>query len=137
MSTSPFVFDELRATQAAAVLVSAWGGRADYATVLKLLFLADQRSIVDCGVPVTGRLYERRDYEPTTIPHAWDRFFATEGTTLVLLADPGDEQLSDYDVEVLQELWAFYDRGETERRLAVRERFDRLFAAPFPPTLDD
>jgi hypothetical protein len=101
-------FDELRATQAAAVVLSLCKGqRANYAEVLKVLYLADCRGWMEAGVLTTRSRRSSVERNERMVPHAWDRFMRTEGEDLVLLADPSDTELCDYDVETLTELWFF------------------------------
>lgn len=101
-------FDELRATQAAAVVLSLCKGhRANYAEVLKALYLTDCRVWTEVGFSTTLSDPRRVTRNERLMPHAWDRFMRTEGEDLVLLADPGDTELCDYDVETLTEVWYF------------------------------
>jgi len=110
-----FVFEEQRAVQAAALLMRSAGGRMNYTKLLKLLYLADRRSLLETGQPITGssfvsmaagpvlsEVYECIKSEPD---HGWwDRHIRTEEYNVHLVEDPGDDQLSDYDVGVLTEL---------------------------------
>lgn len=101
-------FDELRATQAAAVVLSLCKDhRANYAEVLKALYLTDCRVWTEVGFSTTRSNRERVERNERMVPHAWDRFMRTEGEDLVLLADPSDTELCDYDVETLTEVWCF------------------------------
>jgi len=109
-------FDELRATQAAAVVLSLCKGqRANYAEVLKVLYLADCRGWMEAGVSTTRSRRSSVERNERMVPHAWDRFMGTEGEDLVLLADPSDTELCDYDIETLTELW-FFRHPPQERR---------------------
>lgn len=112
-------FDELRATQAAAVVVTVFGcgaarPRWHYRTVLKLLIVADltrEKPLLWREVPV--------GYQPTTIPHAWDRFFEVDGEDLVLVADPDVTELTDDDVETLAYLCRFINEATEQRAKLV------------------
>jgi uncharacterized phage-associated protein len=110
-----FVFEERRAVQAAAILLRIEGGRENYTKLLKLLYLADRRSLLETGRPITGssfvnmangpvlsEVYECIKCEPGS--GLWDCHVRTDGYDVELLADAGDDQLSDYDVQILTEL---------------------------------
>jgi len=49
-----FIFDERKAAQAAAYLLQRHGGHLNYMKLIKLLYLADRRALVDRGLPITG-----------------------------------------------------------------------------------
>ncbi len=49
-----FMFDEGKAAQAAALLIGLHGGRINYMALLKLLYLADRRALIETGYPITG-----------------------------------------------------------------------------------
>jgi uncharacterized phage-associated protein len=49
-----FTFDERKAAQAAAFLIKRHGGRLNYMQMIKLLYLADRRALVERGLPITG-----------------------------------------------------------------------------------
>lgn len=83
------------------------GHRANCAEVLKALYLTDCRVWTEAGFATTRSNRERVERNERMVPHAWDRFMRTEGEDLVLLADPGDTELCDYDVETLIEVWYF------------------------------
>jgi uncharacterized phage-associated protein len=48
-----FVFDELKAAQAAAYLLKLHGGTMNYMVLIKLLYLADRQALIETGSPVT------------------------------------------------------------------------------------
>jgi len=49
-----FVFDERRATEAAARVLRMAGGSMRYIDLLKVLYLADRRSLIETGETITG-----------------------------------------------------------------------------------
>ena len=49
-----FRFDEKKAAQAAAHLISVQGGRLNYMKLIKLLYLADRTALIETGQPITG-----------------------------------------------------------------------------------
>jgi uncharacterized phage-associated protein len=49
-----FPFNERNAAQAAAYLLKRHDGRLNYMKLIKLLYLADRKALLDCGKPITG-----------------------------------------------------------------------------------
>jgi len=49
-----FVFNERKTAQAAAYLLSLHKGTLNYMVLIKLLYLADRKSLIETGVPITG-----------------------------------------------------------------------------------
>lgn len=47
-------FDERKAAQAAAYLLKKHNGRLNYMKLIKLLYLADRKALLDYGKPITG-----------------------------------------------------------------------------------
>lgn len=114
-------FDTLRAIQAVAVLLKESGGRHNYTSVLKMLYLADRDSIKRVGSPITGdrpyamdngpvlsRIYDlikgADDDEETQA--TWSKYIRRDGFDVELLLDPGEEKLSEFEVETLREIFA-------------------------------
>jgi hypothetical protein len=46
-------FDERKATEATALLLSLRGGQMHYMKLIKLLYLADRRALLRWGIPIT------------------------------------------------------------------------------------
>ena len=110
-----FRFDEGKATQAAGFLIRAHGARMNYTALIKLLYLADRRSLAETGVPITGdrmvsvphgpvlsgiydRIKETAGYGST-----WHEWIAPDGQYHVRLRkDPPDDRLSRYEIATLQ-----------------------------------
>lgn len=110
-----FLFAEGRAVQASALLMRAADGRENYTKLLKLLYLADRRSLIETGRPITGASVVNMAHGPVLSEvyecirdkpggGLWDRHIRTDGYDVELIEDPGDDKLSDYDVAVLSEL---------------------------------
>ena len=59
-----FPFDKLRATAAAAVVVKKEGGCTSYLRLIKLLYLADRKSIDQASHPIVGGNYVSMDHGP-------------------------------------------------------------------------
>jgi hypothetical protein len=49
-----FCFNERKAAQAAAFVLSRHGGSLNYMVLLKLLYMADRRALIERGLPITG-----------------------------------------------------------------------------------
>lgn len=59
-----FVFDERKATDAAAYLLTRQNGSMKYVKLLKLMYLADRQSFVETGYPITGAKMVSMDKGP-------------------------------------------------------------------------
>ena len=111
-----FEFEERRAVQAAAVLIRIEGGTLNYTKLLKLLYLADRRSLVETGRTITGSTFVSMENGPVLSEvyncikqeparPLWDEHIARDGRYDVrLIKEAFDDQLSDYDVTVLKDL---------------------------------
>lgn len=112
-----FTFDERRTVQACAVLFPPKSRRENYTKLLKLLYLADRRSLVETGEPITGARVVSMSNGPVLSEvyarinkrspgnSIWNEYIDRIGQyDVVLRQNPGDSELSDYDVEVLTDL---------------------------------
>jgi len=113
-----FRFQPLRATQAAALFLDMAGGRSKFTSILKLLYLADRQSLLETGSTITGdTVVDMKNGPVLSITYdcvkgtasranceAWDGCIRKEGNYAVLTANPGDDELSDYDLEVIREV---------------------------------
>lgn len=128
-----FKFDERRASQAAAVLLKLAGGRQNYTKLIKLLYLADRQALVETGSPITGsrlvnmangpvlsHVYDRIKGQPAR--SLWGDFIRTAGYDVELLKEPGDSELSDFDVELLGELHRKYEKYTYSQMIDVVHR---------------
>lgn len=131
-----FRFQPLRATQAASLLLGLAGGRLDYTMLLKLLYLADRRALLETGSTITGdevvnmargqvlsAVYDCIKGNRQGDCVSWSRYLHTEGKDLVRISDAGDGELSDYDVELLTEV---YDAHRTTSLEQVIEELHQL-----------
>jgi uncharacterized phage-associated protein len=111
-----FPFNQRKAAQAAAYLLSRHSGRLSYLLLIKLLYFADRLSLVEVGQPITGDqmvsmphgtvLSEVLDLIHESKPEeepAWFEYVSPPEGWDVRLAKPAPErdELSDYEVEVL------------------------------------
>jgi len=126
-------FNEKRATQAAAVLLSMRENRTlNYMVLIKLLYLADRESLLRWGTPLTGDQYYSMEFgpvlskihdlitemQPPEEVSFWTRHIRRSDYDVELLSDPGNEELSESDDRLLRELFAkyqdYYDRNPFE-----------------------
>lgn len=127
-----FVFDEAKAAQAGALLLRLRGSRMSYIKLLKLMYLADRRSLVESGLPITGarmvsmphgpvlgEVYDRITWEPDG-PNEWSSLIGAPGNYEVELVALDEEldRLSPYEVEVIQDVFEKY--GRLDRWALVR-----------------
>lgn len=114
-----FRFDERRATQAAAILLKLAGGRENYTKLLKLLYIADRESLREVGTPIAGATFCNMKNGPLASDvyncikgegpcQHWGEHIETDGYDVRLLKDPGDDELSDFDVDLLTGLHERY-----------------------------
>jgi uncharacterized phage-associated protein len=115
-----FPFNAVRATQAAAWLVSKAGGKMSHIKLSKLLYIADREALRLWGRPIIGGNYASMEHGPVISPlvdclkapdergdrGAWDSYLRREGNWIVLQDDPGRGQLHEAAVKLLDEIFA-------------------------------
>lgn len=122
------LFNEAKATQAAARFLSLRGGTMSYIKLIKLLYLADREALIRCGRPITtdcyvsmdvgpvvSRIYDliRNEPSPNSVK-VWHKFISEPRDYEVrLLADPGNGQLSPAERQLIDEL--FRQHGQDSR----------------------
>lgn len=113
-----FVFDEMKATQAACYLLSLNAERMNYMKLIKLLYLADRKFIADwsnsittdCYVsmengPVTSRIYDLIKEGKSDNGSYWASCIRTNGDDVVLTKTIGEyDRLSPMEMEVIAEV---------------------------------
>ena len=115
------LFDEAKATQAAARLLTLRGGTMSYVKLIKLLYLADREALIRWGRPITtdryvsldngpvvSRMYDLiRNEPPPNSFRIWRRFISDpEDYEVRLLGDPGSGELSRSERELIDEVFA-------------------------------
>lgn len=110
-----------RATQAAARLLKARGGRMSYMKLLKLLYLADRKALLEHGRPITYDRFVSMDHGPVLSqtynlmvaeespdqPSYWRTFISEpEHYEVSLRREPPDGELSRAQEEVLDSVFA-------------------------------
>jgi uncharacterized phage-associated protein len=122
----PPLFDECRTAQAAALILYRAGGRLPLIKLIKLMYLAERRSLKQYGELITGdkfvsmpngpvlsRTYEHINGAVLSIDGGWNTWIADREGHEVGLRDPSmirsPEQdllkLSDSDIEVINAIW--------------------------------
>lgn len=117
---SPFKFNQRKAIQAVAFLLKQKHepSRTDnYMRLLKLLCFADRESIKETGKPITGDAFLAMEHGPTLsslldfvkqqrVDNAeWDKYIEKIGYEIRLVADPGNGELSRYEINLLRKIW--------------------------------
>lgn len=117
----PLRFRQERATQAAARLLQLRGGRMAYLKLLKLLYLADRKALLDLGTPITFDRYVSMKNGPVLSqtynliveeddpsgPSYWRKYIsAPVGWDVVLEAEAPRTELSRAQEQILEETFA-------------------------------
>ena len=113
-------FNERKATQAAAYLLKRRGGQMSYLKLIKLLYWADREALARWGRPVTTDRHVSMNHGPV-LSHVLDlvsdgdapgddviwgaAVSAPANYEVQLKADPGDDELSEAEIAVLEEVW--------------------------------
>lgn len=120
-----FVFDEKRATQAAAYLLKLGGGKLNYMKLIKLLYLADRETFIKTGRPITGAtmvsmplgpvLSEVLDLIKSPSTRFWSSYVSEPKDFEVSLRveTPQSDELSQNDLRVLEGVHATF--GNTDK----------------------
>lgn len=116
-------FDEVKATQAAALFLKLAGRPLNYMALIKLLYKADREAIRRLGLPittdrysamklgpVTSRIYDRikTSADPNAHPTFWAAHIQRSGDPheIILERDPGRSELSRAEERVIEEIFA-------------------------------
>ncbi len=112
----PFRFDSEKTLQAIGVLLShSVNNKCDnYMRILKLLYIADRRSIAETGRPITGDRFVAmrrgpvlsRTYdiikEVDSDSQEWSHYIERKRYDILLIDNPGIGNLSKYEIQLLQ-----------------------------------
>jgi uncharacterized phage-associated protein len=116
-------FNERKATQSAARLLQLRGGRMSYLKLIKLLYLADREALLRWGRPITtdrfvsmerGPVLSRlldlvTDGDDPGAPCIWtEHISAPANYEVELKSEPGRDELSDAEIELLDEIFKKY-----------------------------
>jgi uncharacterized phage-associated protein len=114
-----FIFDEHKATEAAARLIGLAGGRMNYMKLIKLLYVAERRSLEQNKRPICGDTYFALKDGPVLSvvldlikdrvlpdqPRHWPTFISTHDWDVQLDRVPDPERLSRADLAILDEVF--------------------------------
>lgn len=116
-----FRLDERKAAQAAAFLIKKHGVPLSFFRLIKLLYLADRKALLEMGAPLTGDIMVSMDKGPvlsTIYNIIKGRQSSAEWSNLInppidhLLSlrnnDPPTDELSEYDIEILECVYKRY-----------------------------
>jgi uncharacterized phage-associated protein len=120
----PMTYREEKATQAAARLLKARGGKMSYLKLLKLLYFADRIALVKLGRPITFDKYYSmengpvlsqtcdliRDKAPSSLGRYWKKFIEKSGFDVRLTKRAPNDQLSEAEEEILDKVFKKYGR---------------------------
>jgi uncharacterized phage-associated protein len=119
-----FRYKPVKARQLAAGFLRLAPGKAmNYTKLIKLMYIADREHILETGFPITGDDYfalpkgpilsdvlncirgERRDSD-------WDRHFRTNGYDIKMINDPGSDELSRFDEDLITAIFVRYEHNQ-------------------------
>jgi len=126
-----FAFNERKSAQAAARLIHRHGGAMSYMALIKLLYLADRRCLVEAGAPITGdlmvsmpygpvlsRIYERITWGAENQASPWFDYISEPEHYAVRALITDTDELSRYELRVLDETHETF--GSMDRWALVR-----------------
>jgi hypothetical protein len=122
-------FDEVKATQAAALFMKLAGGPLNYMALIKLLYRADREAFRRCGLsvttdkyvsmklgPVTSNIYDRikASLNPNAHPTFWSVHIqrTADPYAVALRADPGTSELSRVEERIIEEIFAAHGQKD-------------------------
>lgn len=118
--SSPFRLNQHKAIQAVAFLLKLKhdSNKADnYMRLVKLLYFADRESIRETGSPITGDRFVAMEHGPTLSGlldfvnqqrpdnAEWDKYIERTGYEIRLVDEPGNGELSKYEIALLRRIW--------------------------------
>ena len=122
-------FDEVKATQAAALFMKLAGGPLNYMALIKLLYRADREAFRRCGLsvttdkyvsmklgPVTSNIYDRikASLNPNAHPTFWSVHIqrTADPYAVALRVDPGTSELSRVEEKIIEEIFAAHGQKD-------------------------
>jgi uncharacterized phage-associated protein len=115
-------FDEAKATQTAALILSLRGGQMHYLKLIKLLYLVDRAALLRWGIPVTTDRYASMDDGPV-VSNIYNLIVKKDVPKRVwsrLISPP----IGDYEVRLLTEGTPPNDRLSPAEERLIREIFN-------------
>lgn len=114
------MFREDKTTQMAARFLTLAQGRLPYILLMKMLYLADKQMLLKWGSPITYDRWIAMQYGPvlsatlnlinskTGQVTYWSTHIATESYDAVLKTNPGDDDLSDAEDTIIDQIFSEY-----------------------------
>lgn len=114
-------YDEKKTTQAASLLLKLNGGPMEYMKLVKLLYNIDREALLRWGRPITfdemfslphGQILsitlDKSETSDPIEPTYWDEHLKTEGWFVLPIADCDDGELSDAEINLINEFFERY-----------------------------
>lgn len=113
-----FVFSEVKATQTAGLILELQGPRMSYMKLIKLMYLADRKSLIETGYPITGDRLVSMDRGPVlsrvlnlitddcfSPDSQWRRYISEPSSYEIELNEvPPTDELSEYEIAVIGDI---------------------------------
>lgn len=118
-----FCFNATKAAQAAGIILNLSQGKRNYMELVKLLYLADRKALIELENPITGDKFVSLPYGPvlsrilnliregpvTENDAPWfDVVSPREGYDVRILKSIGDDELSNAEIRILKEVFSEY-----------------------------
>lgn len=118
-SSMRFLYNPLKAAQAAAHIVKVHGGPINLLVLMKLLYLADRKALIDSGYSITGDAMVSMPHGPVLSmiydcvqwnERPWRDYISERSNHMVDLEhqNPGNDEMSDYEIHVLEQIHQQY-----------------------------
>lgn len=142
-------FREKKTTQAAAILIQRNGGKIPYLKLLKLLYIADRKSLEETGFPITFDTYVSMKYGPvlsttydlikdTTLNHGdyWHAYISQPKEYVVrLIQPPSLTALSEVEIRILNQTFNEFGKVPRFGLVELSHRFPEFHEPPEGSTL--
>ncbi len=138
-------FNEKKATQAAVMLLKMNGGKMNYMKLVKLLYNIDREALRRWSRPVTyddmyslphglvvSKILDKAEDSDPKIKSFWDTFIEARGLEDYLIQDPGDDELSPAEEELLKEMFERY-KNKTQFDMENEHHDPNLFPEYIDP----
>lgn len=129
-------FDQVKATQAAALFLKLAGGSLNYTALIKLLYMSDREALRRWGLPITTDKYVSMKLGPVTSniydlikasanknvrPTFWSTYIhrGDDQHFVVMVRDPGTSELSPIEERLINEVFA--SRGAKDQFVLADE----------------
>ncbi len=129
------MFKDEKTTQIAASFIKFAGGRLSYLHMMKMLYAADRKMLLTYHVPMTYDKWYSMEHGPVlsrTLDYIrkdgcssyWSSHIKTEDNDVVIVDDPGDDELSNAENRIIAEIYA--DWGHLDKFQARDRSHDPL-----------